>query len=191
MAAEERAGGKGFVAREREEGNQAPSGHFYRRGKPQPRPCEGGQMGKRATVAHSCEKLKAPTSSDSRARRTRALNSQAKRPVQPGRDGTAVSSPHTPRLKRSALKSYVRAVPSRGRGARPPADQASHGGLRRASDSVSPDPITTPSKNCKAVFRRAKIPSRPTPTLLNESEESLSRPKIPRPWPPTFQRLRD
>ena len=176
MAADEGAGGKGFVARERGEGNQAPSGPFYRRGKPQPRPYEGGQTGKRATVAHSGEKLEAPTSSDSRACRTRALISHAKRPIQPGRNGTAVSSPHAPRLKRSALKSYVRAVPSRGRGVRPPADQASHGGFCRASDSVSPDPITTLSKNCKAVFRRAQIPSHPTPTLQNESEESLSRP---------------
>ena len=155
-------------------------------------PCEEGQEGGRATVAHSPgEKFEAPTPSDSRARRTRAFISQVKRPIQPARDGTAVSTPHAPCLKRSALKSYVRAVPSTGRGARPPANQASQEGLRRTQFSVSTDPIKTPSESCKAVSRRAQIPSRPTPTLQNESEKSLARPKIPRLWPPTFQRLRD
>ena len=135
-------------------------------------PCEEGQEGGRATVAHSPgEKFEAPTPSDSRARRTRAFISQVKRPIQPAQDGTAVSTPHAPRLKRSALKSYVRAVPSRGRGARPPADQASQEGLRRAQFPVSPDPIKTPSKSCKAVFRRAQIPSRPTPALRNNFEK--------------------
>ena len=127
MAADEGIGGKGFVAQEQEEGSQAPSGRFYRRGTPRPRPLRRRPRGRKATVVHSPpgEKFEAPTPFDSRARRTRALISQAKRPIRPGRDGTAVSSPRAPRLKRSALKSYVRAVPSRGRGARPPADQAS------------------------------------------------------------------
>ena len=140
-------------------------------------PCEEGQEGGRATVAHSPgEKFEASTPSDSRAPRTRAFISQVKRPIHPARDGTAVSTPHAPRLKRSALKSYVRAVPSRGRGARPPADQASQEGLRRAQFSPRP----TPSRNCKAVSRRAQIPSRPTPTLQNEFEKKAFRgPKSP------------
>ena len=121
MAPEEGVGGKGFVAQEREERNQALSGRFYRRGTPRPRPLRRRPRGRKATVVHSPpgEKFKAPTPFDSRARRTRALISQAKRPIRPVRDGTAVSSPHAPSLKRCAPKSHVRAVPSRASGARP------------------------------------------------------------------------
>ena len=167
---------------------------FIEGGEPRPRPCEEGQARERerATVAHSGEKLKAPTPSNSRARRTHALISQAKRPIQQGRDGTAVSSPRAPRLQRSALKSYVRAVPSRGRGARPPADQASQEGHRRTQFPTRP----TPSRPRAEVARWSPVGHRfrlaRPPTLQNEAEKkSLSRPKIPRPWPPTFQRLRD
>ena len=116
------------------------------------------------------EKLKAPTPSDSHTHRTRALISQVKRRVQTGYNGTAVSTPHAQRLKRSALKRYVRAVPSRASRARPPIDQGRRAvsighRLRLArpladpeqksarwfpsgADSVSPDPNTTiKSKN--------------------------------------------
>ena len=78
-----RAGGKGFFAREQEEGNQPPVAAFIegadhghtiytkdRGGKEQPSPAPS-----------SGEKFEAPTPSDSHARHTRALISQVKRRV--------------------------------------------------------------------------------------------------------------
>jgi len=130
-------------------------------------------MGKRATVAHFTpgEKFEAPTPSDSHARRTRTLISQAKRPIRSGHNGTAVSSSHVPRLKRSVLKSHVRAVPSRASGARPPADQGRRAvpvgrSLRLAR------PPANPERKSQGGSRRAQIPSRPTPTL----QTSLKKP---------------
>ena len=158
MRAGEKTGGESFFSQEREERNQVPRGGFYRGSTPRPRRQQKTKRAERATVAHSPpgEKFEAPTPSDSRARRTRALISQAKRPIQPGRDGTAVSSPHAPRLKRSALKSYVRTVPSRQVTLDPlltkVAERSPSG-----TDSVSPDPVLTPSQNRKAVLVRREF----------------------------------
>jgi len=96
---------------------------------------------------------------------------QVKRPVRLGHNGTAVSTPHAPRLKRSALKSYVRAVPSRASSARPPADQGRRAvsvghGLRLAR------PPANPERKSQGGSRRAQIPSRPTPIL----QTSLKKP---------------
>jgi len=128
--------------------------------------CVEDQRKKRATVTRfpPGEKLEAPTPSNSHARRTRTLNSQVKRRIQTGYNGTAVSTPHAPRLKRSALKSYVRAVPSRASGARPPADQGRKAvpvghRLRLAR------PLADPERKSQGGSRWAQILSRPTPIL--------------------------
>ena len=142
MGAGEKAGGESFFSQEWEERNQVPRGGFYRGSMPRPHRPQKTKRAKRATVAHSPpgEKFEAPTPSDSHARRTRALISQVKRPIRSGHNGTTVLIPHAPRLKKSALKSYVRALPSERSSARLPADQTSWGGLRWARLSPRPTP---------------------------------------------------
>ena len=116
------------------------------------------QGGKKSTVARFTlgEKFEAPTPSISHARRTRTLISQAKHPIRSRHDGTAVSSPHAPRLKRSALKSYVRTVPSRQVTLDPLLTKVA-GRSPSGTDSVSPDPVLTPSQNRKAVLVRREF----------------------------------
>ena len=121
-----RTGGKGLFAREQEERNQPPATAFIRSA-PRPRRPRRRPRGKKSNhrpLPHQVKKFEAPTPSDSQARRTRALISQVKRRVWSGHNGTAVSTPHAPRLRRSAVKRYVRAVPSRASDARPPANQS-------------------------------------------------------------------
>jgi len=84
-------------------------------------------MGERATVAHSGEK-------------TRSANFlRFPRPPH-ARINFADETSHQAGARRHGR---FEAVPSRGRGARPTADQASQEGLRQAQFSVSPDPIKT------------------------------------------------
>ena len=100
----------------------------------------------------SGENLEAPTSPDFDAYCTRALISQVKRRIRPGHNGTVIPTSHASRLKRGALKSYVRAVPSRTSGARPPADPEQ---CRRAVSvgrrlHLARPPID-PEQDCKVV----------------------------------------
>jgi len=168
MTARGRTGGRGFFCARAGGKKPTPRGCFYRRSAPRSRHLRRRPRGKEeqpSPAPSPGEKIKAPTPSDSHARRTRALISQVKRPVRSGHNGTAIYTPHVPRLKRSALKRYVRAVPSRASGARPPADQGRKAvsvGRRfrlarsladpeqkiarrfpSGADSVSPDPNTT------------------------------------------------
>ena len=150
---------------EREERNQVPHGGFYRGRTPRPRRQQKTKRAERATVAHSPpgEKFEAPTPSDSHARRTRALISQVKRPVRSGHDVTAVSSPHAPRLKRSALKSYVGWFLPKQEALDPPLTKVA-GRSPSGADSISPDPYW-PRARLQGGSCRAKIPSRSTPIL--------------------------
>ena len=109
------------------------------------------------------EKFKTPTSPRfSRPPHARALISQAKRRVRSGHNGTSVSTPHTRCLKRSALKRYVRAVPSRASGARPPADQSRRAVSVRRRFRLA-RPLADSEQKLQGGLRRAQIPSRPTP----------------------------
>jgi hypothetical protein len=110
----------------------------------------------------SGEKLEAPTSFDSHARCTRALNLHMRRHIRPVHNGTVVSTPRASRLKRGTLKSYVRVVPSRASGARPPAnpEQELQGGLRRAQILSRPTPWcphVAPEISSKAVSVRRRL----------------------------------
>ena len=154
------------MRRSSRKGTKSPATAFIEGARHGHNACAEGQAGRRATVAHfpPGEKFEAPTPSDPHARCTRALISQAKRPIRLGHNDTAVSSPHAPLLKRSALKSYVRAVSSRASGARPPADQ-SRGAVSIGHRLRLARPPTNPEQKSQGGSRQARIPSRPTPIL--------------------------
>ena len=143
---------RAFLRRSRRKETKSPAATFIEKTHRGHTACTEDQGGKRETVARftAGEKFEAPTPSVSHARRTRTLISQAKRPIRSGHNGTAVSIPHAPRLKRSALKSYVRAVPSRASGARPPADQG-HKAVSVGHSFHLARPLLTPSENRKVV----------------------------------------
>ena len=103
----EGAEGKGLMAQEREERNRAPSSRFYRRERAMTTPYEEGQAGREQPSPTQAKKLEAPTPSDSRAHRTRALNSQAKRPIQTGaRRHSRFESPRAAPQKERPEKLY-------------------------------------------------------------------------------------
>jgi len=117
---------RAFLRESRREVIEAPAAAFIEGAHRGHTACTKDQGGKeQASLAPSPgEKFETPTSPDSHTRRMHALISQVKRRVRSGHNGTAVLTPHARRLKRSTLKRYVKAVPSRASGARPPADQS-------------------------------------------------------------------
>jgi len=177
---EKRQEARALLRRSRRKETKSPAAAFI----------EGGHHGhttraevqgeKRATVAQFTpgEKFEAPTPSNSHARCTRTLISQAKRPIRSGHNSTAVSIPHAPRLKRSALKSYVRALPSKGAALDPPLTK------RRTAVSVGRGfrltrPHDDPERKIARRFLLGADSVSPDPDAANKSRKPFQGQKSP------------
>jgi len=155
---------QGLFTRERKERNQCPRGCFYRRSRPWPHLSQRRSAGKEqpSPAPSPGEKFEMPTSPDSHARRTRALISQVKRRVRSGHNGTVVLTLHARCLKRSALKRYVRVVPSEASSARPPTDQSRRAVSIGRRFHLAQPPADSEQKLQGGLYR-VQIPSRLTP----------------------------